>query len=168
MTRQTQQREAAPAPAPDGVRLPDELLDLLRQPSLCVVATLLPDGSPHQTKVWVGTDGKHILINTDQGSQKARNIAEDPRVSVFINDRGQSTGFWEIRGPVVATDTGDAAAESVEAFSQKYLGYPYPGFTGRREERLLLIIAARTITRPVDRRGVAAQQDQAGAHDRDD
>jgi PPOX class probable F420-dependent enzyme len=125
--------------------LPEELLDLLRQPSLCFVATLLADGSPHQTRVWVGTDGEHILINIDRGSQKARNIARDPRVAASINDLGQSTGYWEIRGHVVATITGDVAAESIDALSQKYLGCPYPGFAGGREERLLLIIAAGTI-----------------------
>jgi PPOX class probable F420-dependent enzyme len=141
--------------------LPGELLDLLRQPSLCFVATILPDGSPHQTRVWVGTDGEHILINTDRRSQKARNIARDPRVAVSINDLGQSTGYWEIRGPVIAAVTGDAAAESIDALSQKYLGCDYPGFAGGREERLLLIIAATTITRPVDRRGAAARRNRA-------
>jgi hypothetical protein len=31
------------------VPLPDELLDLLGRPSLCFVATIMPDGSPQLT-----------------------------------------------------------------------------------------------------------------------
>ena len=60
------------------VPLPDELLDLLGRPSLCFVATIMPDGSPQLTQTWVSTDGEHILINTPDHSQKARNVARDP------------------------------------------------------------------------------------------
>jgi hypothetical protein len=34
----------------------------------------------------VDTDGKHIIINTVQGFQKARNVDRDPRVAVAIAD----------------------------------------------------------------------------------
>ena len=66
------------------VPLPDDLLDLLRRPSLCFVATVMPDGSPQLTQTWVSTDGEHIVINTPDRSQKARNVARDPRVAVNI------------------------------------------------------------------------------------
>ncbi|MDT5034708.1 MAG: hypothetical protein QOC94_4879 [Actinoplanes sp.] len=49
--------------------LPDELVELLRQPSLCFVTTLMPDGSPQMTEVWVDTDGRNIIVNTVRGSQ---------------------------------------------------------------------------------------------------
>jgi PPOX class probable F420-dependent enzyme len=41
---------------------------LLEEPAFCQLATLMPDGSPHITQVWVETDGEHILINTNEGS----------------------------------------------------------------------------------------------------
>jgi hypothetical protein len=37
------------------VPLPDELLDLLGRPSLCFVATIMPDGSPQLTQTWAST-----------------------------------------------------------------------------------------------------------------
>ena len=37
--------------------LPDGLLDLLRRPSPCFLATVMPDGSPQLTQTWVTTDG---------------------------------------------------------------------------------------------------------------
>ena len=57
-----------------------ELLALLRAPSLCYVTTLMPDGSPQLTQTWVDTDGQHIIINTVEGFQKLRNVQRDPRV----------------------------------------------------------------------------------------
>jgi PPOX class probable F420-dependent enzyme len=65
--------------------LPDELLELLEKPSTCYIATTMPDGSPQLTQVWADTDGTHILINTVQGHQKARNIDRDPRVAVTVS-----------------------------------------------------------------------------------
>lgn len=88
MTGQAARNQAAQASEPDRARLPSELLDLLDQRSLCILATVMPNGSPQQTVVWVGRDGNDILVNTVQGSQKAKNIARDKRVSVTIHDPG--------------------------------------------------------------------------------
>ncbi len=48
------------------VKLPDDLLDLLRGPSTCYLATLMSDGSPQVTQTWVDTDGEHVVINSVQ------------------------------------------------------------------------------------------------------
>ena len=66
--------------------LPDDLLDLLRKPSPCFVATLMPNGSPQLTQTWVTTDGENIVINIVDGHQKAKNLARDSRVAVNIVD----------------------------------------------------------------------------------
>ena len=44
---------------------------------LAHVATLMPDGSPNVTPVWVMLDGNDIIINTALGRSKARNLATD-------------------------------------------------------------------------------------------
>jgi len=62
------------------VKLPEDLLALLREPSTCYLATSMADGSPQLTQTWVDTDGEHVLINTVQGHLKVRNIERDPRV----------------------------------------------------------------------------------------
>ena len=46
------------------IKLSEDLLALLRQPSTCYIATLMPDGSPQMTQTWVDTDGEHVLINS--------------------------------------------------------------------------------------------------------
>jgi PPOX class probable F420-dependent enzyme len=127
--------------------LPDGLLELLGRPSPCFVATTMPDGSPQLTQTWVTTDGKHIVINTPAGTQKARNVARDPRVAVNIVDPDDTRRFYAVRGRVIAT-TSDGAAESINEISQKYLGIPYPNFGGRPETRLLMTIEADSIRAP--------------------
>lgn len=124
--------------------LPDGLLDLLRRPSPCFVATVMPDGSPQLTETWVDTDGDHVVVNVIDGMQKARNVARDPRVAVNVADPDDPARYYGVRGRVVETTT-EGAAENIEAISQKYLGRPYPNFSGRPETRLILRIAVDSI-----------------------
>jgi PPOX class probable F420-dependent enzyme len=127
--------------------LPDGLLDLLRRPSPCFVATLMSDGSPQLTQTWVTTDGEHVVINIVDGSQKIRNLARDRRVAVNIVDPDDVFSYWAVRGQVIDMTT-DGGAESIEEISQKYLGMPYPNFTGVPETRVLVTIEADRVTPP--------------------
>ena len=128
--------------------LPTELLDLLRRPSPCFIATVMPDGSPQLTQTWVTTDGEHIVINVVDGLQKARNIERDPRVAVNIVDPDDTSRHYAVRGRVIATTT-EGGAESIDEISQKYLGRPYPNFRGVPETRRIVTVAADSITPPM-------------------
>lgn len=119
--------------------LPSGLLDLLKRPSPCLIATSMPDGSPQLTQVWVDTDGTHILINTVEGYRKTRNIERDPRVAVSVLDPDDPSNYYSVRGTVVETTT-DGGRESIEALSQKYTGGPYRDYGGRAQVRVLLRI----------------------------
>ena len=90
------------------------------------------------------TDGDHILINSPDWTQKVRNVGRDPRVAVNIVDPDNTRRYYAVRGHVIATDA-DGAAESIDEISQKYLGRPYPNFSGKPETRILLTIAADSI-----------------------
>jgi PPOX class probable F420-dependent enzyme len=128
--------------------LPEGLLDLLRKPSPCFVATLMPDGSPQLTETWVHTDGEHIVLNVVEGMQKARNIARDPRVALNVVDPDEIRRFYAVRGRVVATTT-EGGRESIDEISHKYLGIPYPNFSGNPDEtRLIVTIVADKVTPP--------------------
>src|SRR3954452_10423248 len=83
------------------VALPPALLELLRRPSPCFLATLMPDGSPQMTQTWVDTDGRHVLVNTVDGHQKVRNMRRDPRVAVNVPDPDDPSRYFEVRGRVV-------------------------------------------------------------------
>ena len=120
--------------------LPDALLDLLRGPSPCLLATTMPDGSPHLTQTWVGTDGEHVLVNTVAGYRKTRNVERDPRVAVSVLDPADPSRYFALRGRVVEATT-EGAEDSIEELSRKYTGGPYPWYGGREQQRVLLTIA---------------------------
>jgi PPOX class probable F420-dependent enzyme len=123
------------------VNLPEGLITLLRQPSTCFLATVMPDGSPQMTQTWVDTDGEHVVINTVQGFQKIKNIERDPRVAVSVSDPASPSRYYAIRGRVVNATT-EGGAEHIEALAQRYLGAPYPWYGGRDQVRVILTISA--------------------------
>ena len=54
---------------------------LLDGTSIAHLATVLPDGSPHTTPVYVGD---RIVFFAGPGSLKARNLRRDPRMALSI------------------------------------------------------------------------------------
>ena len=100
---------------------------MLGEPAFCQLATLMPDGSPQITQVWVETDGEHVLINTFEGSQKEKNVRRDPRVAVNVVDPANAWRLATVRGRVVEVTT-EGAIEHIDRLANKYLGtdtYPY-------------------------------------------
>ena len=107
------------------MELSQDLLELLRRPSTCYVATTMPDGSPQLTQTWVDTDGEHVRINSVQGFLKVRNIERDPRVAVAVSAPDNPRRYFQVRGRVIDVTT-DGAADHIEELSQKYLGTSKP------------------------------------------
>jgi len=134
-----------------AIPLPPDLIELLRKPSPCFVATLMPDGSPQLTETWVTTDGENVVINIVGGMQKEQNLRRDPRVAVNIVDPDDVTLFYEVRGRVVSMTT-DGGKASIDEISHKYLGIPYPNFSGNPDEtRVIVTIEADKVNRPLRR-----------------
>ncbi|MGD0715934.1 MAG: PPOX class F420-dependent oxidoreductase [Gaiellaceae bacterium] len=123
------------------MNLPDGLVDLLRKPSLCLVTTLMPDGSPQITQTWVDTDGEHVIINSVQTHQKVKNVERDPRVAVAVCDASDPSRYYGVRGRVVSATT-EGGAEHIEALAQRYTGGPYAWYGGRDQVRVILTISA--------------------------
>jgi PPOX class probable F420-dependent enzyme len=123
------------------MNLPEGLIALLRQPSLCFLATVMPDGSPQVTQTWVDTDGEHVVINSVRDHQKVKNVARDPRVAVNVCDVASPSRYYAIRGRVIGI-TAEGGAEHIEALARRYLGAPYPWYGGRDQVRVILTIEA--------------------------
>ena len=127
------------------VKLTEEILALLRQPSTCYIATLMKDGSPQVTQTWVDTDGEHVIINSVQGYVKLKNIKRDPRVAVVISAPDNPTRYFQIRGSVINV-TAEGGAEHIEKISQKYTGNPYSWYGGREQVRVIITIEPEKIS----------------------
>jgi PPOX class probable F420-dependent enzyme len=85
------------------------------------LATLLPDGSPHVTPMWVDHEGDIILMNTAEGRIKLRNIARDPRVAVAITDHNNPYDRVVIKGQVIAR-MHEGAEAHIDKLAKKYTG----------------------------------------------
>lgn len=85
-----------------------------------VLGTVHPDGSPQTSVVWVARDGDELLVSTQDGRRKVRNIEADPRVSLIVYDREDPLVYAEIRG--TATVTEDAGRALAVALAEQYEG----------------------------------------------
>ncbi len=107
--------------------IPDKFVDLFKKTAFANLATVMPDGSPQVTPVWIDYDGKYVVFNSAKGRMKDKNIRRDPRVSLSIQDPENPYRYLEIRGRVVEI-TQSGADDHINKLSQKYLGKPvYPG-----------------------------------------
>ena len=99
----------------------DQNLDLLQKKAFAQLATLMADGSPQVSPVWMDFDGQSLLINTARGRIKDLNMQRDPRVAVAIQDPDNPYRKLLIRGKVIkATEVG--ADEHIDKLAMKYRG----------------------------------------------
>ncbi len=82
--------------------IPDQYLDLFQKRAFGNLATLMPDGSPQVTPVWIDFDGTHVLVNSARGRQKDKNMQKNARVAISILDPDNPYRYLEVRGTVDA------------------------------------------------------------------
>jgi len=80
--------------------IPAKYRDLFNKKAFASLTTLMPDGSPQTTPVWVDVDGDYVIFNSAKGRQKDRNVRRDPRVAMAIIDPDNPYRYLEIRGKV--------------------------------------------------------------------
>jgi PPOX class probable F420-dependent enzyme len=104
------------------------------------LGTVMPDGSPHVTPVWVDVDEDGtILVNSSIGRVKEQNVRRDPRVSLAVADHGGSFAQVVVRGEVVEA-TEEGAEEHIHAVAGKYLGEPHYPWLQPGERRVIFRI----------------------------
>jgi PPOX class probable F420-dependent enzyme len=137
--RRRQPAEAGPIPA--------AFLDLFDKATFAHLATLMPDGTPHVTPVWVDWDGKHVLVNSAAGRQKDLNMARRREVAIEIPDPDNPNRYLHVRGPVVDV-TEDGADAHLDKLARRYLGRDrYPsGWKFPGEIRRIYRIAPRKVS----------------------
>jgi PPOX class probable F420-dependent enzyme len=125
--------------------IPDSHLDLFKKKAFAHLATLMPDGQPQVTPVWVDFDGRYVLINTAEGRQKDKNLQRDGRVALSIIDPENPYRYLEVRGRV-AQRTLDGADQHIDAMAKKYLGKDTYPFRQSGESRVIYKIEPKRIT----------------------
>ncbi len=108
-------------------KIPDQYMDLFQKKAFANFATLMPDGSPQVTPVWVDFDGTHVLVNSARGRQKDKNIKKNGNVALAIIDPDNPYRYLQIMGKVDEI-TEQGADAHIDKMAKKYMGkdsYPY-------------------------------------------
>ena len=116
--------------------IPEKYLDLFQKKAFGNLGTIMSDGSPQVTPVWIDYDGKFVRFNSALGRVKDKNIRRDPRVSISIVDPENPYRHMDIRGKVVEI-TQNGADDHINKLSQKYLGNPVYPYRQPGEVRVL-------------------------------
>ena len=105
-----------------GIPLPDRAKQILDDKNFAHVATLMKDGSPQVSPVWVYRHGDEVMISTGVDRIKTRNLNRDPRVAVSIAPVDAPFPPLLLRGRLVELITGEPAVEGFVEATKKYTG----------------------------------------------
>ena len=109
------------------VPIPEQALELLQQPALAHLATLMPDDTLQVTPIWIDFDGTYLLVNTLKGRQKELHMQKRPQVGLDIVDLSNPWRWLSVRGQVVDM-TEEGANEHIDKMAKKYMGQDKYGF----------------------------------------
>ncbi len=107
-------------------KLTEDDLRILKSRSFAHFTTLMPDGSPHSSPVWIDVDPGSglILVNSREGRVKPRNVRRDPRVAISVADPEDPYHALMVQGRVVEI-THDDGEEHIDELSRRYWGHDY-------------------------------------------
>jgi len=105
-------------------KIPEEFQDLFKKRAYAHLATVMADGSPQVSPVWVDYDGKYLVVNTVRGRVKDRNMQREAYVALSMQDPDDPYRYLLVRGKVVAI-TEEGAEESIDNLAVKYTGEKY-------------------------------------------
>jgi PPOX class probable F420-dependent enzyme len=121
-----------------GVPIPPEVQAFLGEPVIAHIATIMKDGSPQVTPLWVETDGTSVLVNTTRGRLKEANLQRDPRVALSILSPDNNYRGVHMRGRVIEI-TEEGAVEQINGLNLKYRGNPnYPLKPGQARVKVVI------------------------------
>jgi PPOX class probable F420-dependent enzyme len=126
--------------------IPSEYLDLFQKKAFGSLATLMPDGSPQVTPVWVDYDGTYVIVNSARGRQKDKNMGRGAKVALAILDPDNPYRYLEVRG-TVSDVTEQGADAHIDKMAKKYLGKDQYPFRRPDETRLIFKIEPTKTTR---------------------
>ncbi len=111
------QTDDRPAGSDRAFALSDDVRAFLDADRFAVVATLDPDGAPHQAVVWYALEGDEIVVNSAEGRRWPANLRRDPRLSLAVSDGYR---YAIVRGTVTVVDDQPTAQADIAAMARRY------------------------------------------------
>jgi PPOX class probable F420-dependent enzyme len=107
--------------------IPSQFLDLFQKKAFASLATVMPDGTPQVTPVWVDYDGGRVIVNSARGRRKDKNMKLGASVALAIMDPDNPYRHLQVRGRVSEV-TEQGADDHIDRMAKKFLGkdkYPF-------------------------------------------
>jgi PPOX class probable F420-dependent enzyme len=117
-------------------KLSPQEVELLNEAQIANVATVMADGTPQVTPVWIDTDGEHVLFNTAKGRVKHRNLVRNPKVAISVVDRNDPYRLVVLRGTAEFIEEG--ADAHIDKLAKKYLDADSYPFRKAEETRVIV------------------------------
>lgn len=106
---------------------------LIEGPRTGKLATVRPDGRPHVTPIWFDVDelagpddpagmDVELVFNTGETSVKGRNLRNDPRVSICVDDDRPPFSFVVVEGEARLIDDPVQLREWATRIGGRYMG----------------------------------------------
>lgn len=106
--------------------LTPDAIALLSGRNMAHVATLMSDGAPHVSPVWIAVEGDRLALFSTKAHLKIRNLRRDPRIAISVTDEHNPYRSVLIRGTVVEEIAGDEAIAIMDRMSNRYVGRDFP------------------------------------------
>ncbi len=116
------------------MKFPEKYLDLFKPETkaFLILATVNANGTPQLSPVWFDTDENYILINTNEGRLKDKNMKERPnQITMVIQDPKNPYRYLGIKGKVVS-QTRENADEHINMLSLRYDDKAWPYREGQK------------------------------------
>ena len=126
--------------------LTDKARTLIDEPNFAYVATVMEDGSPQVSPVWIDREDGRVVFNTAVGRVKERNLRRDPRIAISIADRGDQYSKVDIRGRVTDFVEGDEADRHIDKMAKKYIGQETYPWKSPGEQRVIVKVQPERIS----------------------
>ncbi len=117
--------------------IPADALKLLEGKNFAHVSTLMPDGSPQSSPVWIGHEEGVVTFNTAKGRQKPKNLERDPRIAISVVNQENPYESLLIRGKVTEI-TEEGADDDINALAKRYMDVDEYPFRQEGEERVIV------------------------------
>ncbi len=117
----------------------DDAKALINQKNFAHLATLMPDGTPQVTPVWIDIDGDTLRINSAEGRLKVTNLRRDPRVGVEVSDAANPYAYVSVRGRVTEM-THEGADQHIDSLAKKYMDVDSYPLRTPDEKRVIITI----------------------------
>lgn len=119
--------------------IPEDAKKLLEGKNFAHVSTLMPDGSPQSSPVWIGHENGTVTFNTAKGRLKPKNLERDPRVAISVINEENPYESLLVRGKVTEI-TEEDADDHINALAKRYMDLDEYPFREPGEERVIVRI----------------------------